>query len=84
MTKAPGDYSDIKALPHVAVALKKKAKGASDSELVNNFIPYVICQVEPPKDSGKKDVHLSDKAFSPDELIASKGQLQIDTQWYIE
>lgn len=73
MTKPPGDYSDIKALPHVAVALKKKQKGASDTELVNNFIPYIICQVDVPKENGRKEPYLSDKAFAPDELLASKG-----------
>ena len=27
---------------------------------------------------------MADKAFDPQELLNSKGQLQIDTQWYIE
>jgi DNA polymerase alpha subunit A len=44
LTRALSDYSDIKALPHVAVALRQKAQGKSESELVNNFIPYVICK----------------------------------------
>ena len=43
LTKPPGDYSDFKALPHVAVALRQKQQGKSEADLVNNFIPYVIC-----------------------------------------
>ena len=43
LTKAPQDYSDYKSLPHVAVALRQKSKGKSDTELVGNFIPFVIC-----------------------------------------
>jgi hypothetical protein len=31
-------------LPHVVVALRQKSQGKSDAELVNNFIPYVICE----------------------------------------
>ena len=75
LTKPPGDYSDVKALPHVAVALKKKAKGASDNELVNNFIPYIICKVEVAADRKHKDIYLSEKAFDPAELLVSKGEL---------
>jgi len=44
LTRALSEYSDIKSLPHVAVAQREKSKGKSESELVNNFIPYVICK----------------------------------------
>jgi hypothetical protein len=43
LTKAPSEYSDIKALPHVAVALRQKSQGKSETDLVGGFIPYVIC-----------------------------------------
>lgn len=43
LTKAPGEYSDFKSLPHVAVALRLKSGGKSEADLVANFIPYVIC-----------------------------------------
>lgn len=43
LTKSPSDYSDHKALPHVGVALRLKNQGKSEADLVNNFIPYVIC-----------------------------------------
>ena len=79
LTKPAEEYSDYKALPHVAVALRLKAKGKSDTELVNNFIPYLICK----KDETAGKVCLSDQAFHPDELLAAKGTLQIDFDWYI-
>jgi DNA polymerase alpha subunit A len=46
LTRNPEYYSDVKSLPHVAIALRQKAAGKSDTELVNNFIPYVICEKE--------------------------------------
>lgn len=70
----------------MAVALKLKSKGKSDAELVNNFIPYLICKTKPQeiKEENAKKEHLSDKAYHPDDLIASKGTIEIDVQWYIE
>ena len=67
LTKAPQDYSDFKSLPHVAVAIKQKEKGKSDTELVGNFIPFVICvntqnQIDP-------KASISEKAFHPEELM---------------
>lgn len=43
LTRATSEYSDPKSLPHVQVAIRMKDQGKSDSDLVNNFIPYVIC-----------------------------------------
>jgi len=86
LTRVPEYYSDVKSLPHVAIALRQKAAGKSDTELVNNFIPYVICATEETVDektNKKKQIYLSDKAHSPDELLASRGKLALDTQWYI-
>ncbi len=47
-------------------------QGKSESELVNNFIPYVVCLK--PFDEAKQTPSLSDKAFSPDELLATHGK----------
>lgn len=44
LTRAISDYSDIKGQPHVIIATRLKNQGKSESELVNNFIPYVICK----------------------------------------
>jgi DNA polymerase alpha subunit A len=43
LTKAPSEYSDHKSLPHVEIALRLKSAGKSEADLVNNFIPYLIC-----------------------------------------
>lgn len=84
----PEYYSDVKSLPHVQVALRQKQQGKSDTELVNNFIPYLICETKEQKELDEKAgkpavIHLADKAYSPDELLAQRGKLTIDTQWYI-
>lgn len=44
LTRSTSEYSDPKSLPHVQVAIRMKAQGKSDADLVNNFIPYVICK----------------------------------------
>ena len=46
LTRAPSEYSDIKSLPHVIVADRQIKQGKAESELVNNFIPYMICEKE--------------------------------------
>jgi hypothetical protein len=47
-----------------------KMKGKSDSELINSYIPYVICKT---KDEQNKKVSLGEKAFHPDEFeLANK------------
>ena len=45
LTRAPSEYSDFKSLPHVIVAdrlIKQGTKASSD--LVGNFIGYIICK----------------------------------------
>jgi DNA polymerase alpha subunit A len=74
LTKAPGDYSDVKSLPHVAIALRLKQQGKSEADLINNFIPYLICnKLKAPEDQEIQKQGLSGKAYHPDELLASKG-----------
>ena len=46
ITKPPKEYQDAKSLPHVQVALRLKEKGTKDADLVNHFIPFVICEGE--------------------------------------
>lgn len=67
LTRSPGEYSDPKSLPHVQVALRMKAQGKSDADLVNNFIPYIICLTELGKD--QKKLSIGDMAFHPDEYF---------------
>jgi DNA polymerase alpha subunit A len=83
LTRRPEDYSDSKALPHVAVALRAKKRGKTDAELVNSFIPYVICK--PILEQGKK-ANLGDMSYSPEEYVdqgVKRKELQIDNDWYI-
>lgn len=58
-----------------------KSQGKSDSDLVNNFIPYVICESVLKKD--QKKLLIGDMAYSPDEFLSSKSSLKIDVDWYI-
>ena len=81
LTRSPTDYSDPKSLPHVQVAIRMKAMGKSDAELVNNFIPYVICKKKVTEQ--QKKVSLGDMAFSPEEFMDQKNSLEIDIEWYI-
>lgn len=60
-----------------------KMQGKSDTELLNNFIKYVICTSKGTKEVKEgetkpakgKETSLASKAFSPDELVNSKGNL---------
>lgn len=81
LTRNTNEYSDAKSLPHVQVAIRMKSQGKSDAELVNNFIPYVICETVIAKD--KKKASIGDMAYSPDEFLSSKSSLKIDVDWYI-
>lgn len=56
-------------------------QGKSEAELVNNFIPYVICKQ--PSDAAKPNPQLADKAYHPDEYLTKKGQVDLDIDWYI-
>lgn len=49
------------------VALRQKKKGKSDAELVNSFVPYVICK--PTKEDAGKKMGLGDMSYSPDEYM---------------
>ena len=66
------------------VALRQKKKGKSDAELVNSFVPYVICK--PTKEDAGKKMGLGDMSYSPDEYMEQQKQartLEIDNDWYI-
>jgi len=57
-----------------------KSQGKSDTDLVNNFIPYVICKTT---STEKKKISLGDMAYSPEEFMDKKNNLSIDIEWYI-
>lgn len=80
LTRPTTEYSEPKSLPHVQVAIRMKSQGKSDADLVNNFIPYVICKTEAEK--GKK-IYIGDMAYSPEEFLDKRRNLEIDVDWYI-
>ena len=49
--------------------------------MVNNFIPYVICTE--PFEPKKENPQLADKAYHPDEVMQSKGKVNVDIDYYI-
>lgn len=76
LTKNLNEYND-KGQPHVVVAKKmNKNMGYTNEQLVNHFIPYIICE-------GKGNLagtSFSERAYHPDE-VRSLG-LKPDIQWY--
>lgn len=74
LTRAPSEYQNAATFPHVSIANRMKSEQhKSDSELVNQFIPYVITE-------GTEKQYAA-RAFSPDEFMAKK--LRIDKKWYL-
>jgi len=74
LTRKAEDYSDPRSLPHVQVAIRMKAQGKSDADLVNNFIPYVICKSAEAGTKGKKTT-IGDVAYSPEEYMDKRKNL---------
>ena len=76
----PEEYSNFDSLPHVIVADRMKKQGKSETELRGHTIEFVICL--PTSGDSTNMKNLAHKAFSPDELLHSKGNLKIDIDWY--
>ena len=93
LTRAPGDYQDFKSLPHVIVADRLIRTGAkASSDLVGNFVGYVICKQDESQEEEKKGgmaaqqsskFSFEKSAFSFDEVMQSRGSLKPDVDWYI-
>ena len=91
LTRAPSEYQDFKSLPHVIVADRLiKAGVKSSSDLVNNFIGYIICKQDEGQEEEKKSgmnqtakFSFEKSAYSFDEVMQSKGSLKPDVDWYI-
>ena len=73
LTKPIAQYTDIKAQPHVTVAKRMEQQGQTN--LLNHFIPYIICRGDDPC--------VSSRAFSLTEVQSSGGALIPDMDWYI-
>ncbi|VDC06072.1 unnamed protein product [Peniophora sp. CBMAI 1063] len=76
--KAPEDYPDAKSQPHVQVALRMKARGASAR--AGDVIPYIFCVDEGGESSGK--TAQADRARHPDE-IRKATDTKIDFEYYL-
>lgn len=83
LTKRPQDYPDGGGLPHVTVAVrlineqKKRVKPG-------DYIKYVICLQS---EDGKEAINskaIAQRAYHPDEVVASQGKLIIDVKYYLE
>ncbi|CCJ31341.1 unnamed protein product [Pneumocystis jirovecii] len=72
--KNPEEYPNGKSMPHVQVALKKKAKG--DSVKVNDVIGYIITGNE------NDNRHVAERACLPQEVIKSSN-MKIDYNYYL-
>lgn len=90
LSKPPEEYPDARSQPHIIVAKRMRAKGIANNMLVNHMIPYVIChpqqspQTPESAMSSSKSTYLADKSFHPDEVMASKGVLKIDKEYYAQ
>lgn len=76
--KNPEDYPDAKSQPHVQVALRMKAKGASAR--AGDVIPYVFCLPEG-EEPGKTSQ--ADRAKHPDDVRRAGSGLIIDYEHYL-
>ncbi|KAJ8907735.1 hypothetical protein NDN08_007841 [Rhodosorus marinus] len=77
LTKMPEEYPDANSTPHVKVALRAKQFGKAFR--TGDYVQYVICKNG---DQDKSDT-LANRAFHPDEVIASNGELIVDVEWYL-
>ncbi|CAI2362741.1 unnamed protein product [Moneuplotes crassus] len=76
VTKDISKYEKGQTIPHIVIAMRMKDKlGKSDNELINTFIPYVICK-GPEKNAAQR-------AYTPDEFLKSNGELELDIDWYL-
>ncbi|KAK6620720.1 hypothetical protein RUM43_011015 [Polyplax serrata] len=74
LTKNPSDYSDVKSLPHLQVALRMNSKGGKKLR-AGSTVSYVIC------DNGT-NLPAVQRAYHVDELKANS-QLLVDVRYYL-
>ncbi|CDF40250.1 DNA polymerase alpha catalytic subunit [Chondrus crispus] len=84
LTKRPQDYPEGGGLPHVTVAIrlinehKKRIKPG-------DYIKYVVClNAADGEQSSSGSKSVAQRAYHPDEVIASEGKLVIDLKYYLE
>lgn len=74
LNKAPHEYPDAKSQPHLQVALSMMKAGKPVN--VGDHIEYVICEKEGAKAA-------AERAFLPDDVKHSEGELKVDVEWYL-
>lgn len=75
LNKNPNQYND-KGHPHVMVAKKMLNRGYTIEQVVNHFIPYIICVGE------NASVNFAERSYHPDEVRQQK--LRPDVKWYAD
>lgn len=84
LTKRPQDYPDGARLPHVAVALRLVAEQKKRVK-PGDYMKYVICTETGESPSGSNSSNgIAQRAYHPDEVVASGGKLVIDVKYYLE
>ena len=78
LSKNPGDYEDVKSQPHAQVGLRMKQR--NQSAKAGDVIPYIFCLGE---DGAASRTAQADRAYHPDEIRRSNGQLRIDFDFYL-
>jgi DNA polymerase alpha subunit A len=73
--KEPEAYPNGKTMPHVQVALKRRAKG--DPVRVNDVMQYII--TGEPGDAR----HVAERAYPAGDVTRPKSELNIDYDWYL-
>ena len=82
LTKRPDDYPDGKNLPHVQVALRLRDTLKRRIE-AGTYIKYVVCN-KVGGNAAHSSAGVAERAYHPDEVMASKGELVIDVKYYLE
>ncbi|KAM3129224.1 hypothetical protein pb186bvf_018699 [Paramecium bursaria] len=77
LSRLPNEYNDPQNHPHVIVAKRMIDNGREPASLVNHFIHYIICEQEGAK-------LLSDRAFTPEEVLDKRYNLQVDFNYYLQ
>ncbi len=76
LAKDPEQYGAGHCQPHVAVALRMRARGMALRG--GDTVPYIVCKSATGKPSSSS---LADHAFHPEEV--AKEALEVDTEWYL-
>ena len=75
LNKNPKDYPDVKGQPHLQVALRMLQQNKPVN--IGDHIPYVICKQGPEGSTPPQ------RAYHPDEVFRSNGELTLDYEWYL-